>query len=86
LKERNKRKNKIYTGLVAQDVKRIADSLGVNFSGVNKPEGEKGTWGLDYAQFVPNLIKAVQEQQAEIDDLKVKLNALIKRVELLEAK
>jgi hypothetical protein len=86
LKERNKKKNKIFTGLVAQDVKRIADSLGVSFSGVNKPEGENGTWGLDYAQFVPNLIKAVQEQQTEIDDLKAKLNALIKRVELLEAK
>ena len=86
LKERNKRKNKIYTGLVAQDVKRIADSLGINFSGVTRPENETSTWGLDYAQFVPNLIKAVQEQQAEIDDLKTKLNALIKRVELLEAK
>ena len=36
-------------------------------------------WGVDYGKIVPYLIKAVQEQQTIIDDLK-------SRIETLESK
>ncbi len=47
------------TGFVAQDVEKIAKSIGYDFSGVDVDE--KGIYGLRYAEFVVPLVKAVQE-------------------------
>lgn len=59
-----------YSGFIAQDVEKAAQKIGYDFSGVDKPADEKGTYGLRYAEFVVPLIKAVQEQQAIIETLK----------------
>jgi hypothetical protein len=70
-----------FTGLLAQEVEAAASSLGYNFSGVDKPTNEQTVYGLRYAELVVPMIKAIQEmkqmierQQAEINDLKIKLN------------
>jgi hypothetical protein len=68
------------TGFVAQEVEQAAQSIGFDFSGVDKPENEEGLYGLRYAEFVPPLVKAVQEQQAEIEALKTE-NERLKNVE-----
>ena len=50
---------RIHTGFVAQDVEKIAQSIGYNFSGVDVDE--KGIYSLRYSEFVAPLVKAVQE-------------------------
>ncbi|OAI38552.1 hypothetical protein AYO38_09500 [bacterium SCGC AG-212-C10] len=54
-------------GLIAQEVQPIVPEV------VSVGEDEAQTLGIDYAKLVPVLIKAIQEQQAEIDALKAQL-------------
>ena len=65
-----------YTGFVAQEVEAAAKELGYDFSGVDAPRNENGTYGLRYAEFVVPLVKAVQEQQKEIEELKAMVKSL----------
>ncbi|MBU0765519.1 MAG: tail fiber domain-containing protein [Bacteroidetes bacterium] len=51
-------------GLIAQDVQKIIKEVVVEGDDENK------TLGLNYEELVPVLIKAIQEQQAEIEQLK----------------
>jgi len=53
-----------WTGFIAQEVERAAKECGYDFSGVDN--GGK-IMGLRYAQFVVPLVKAVQEQQEQIE-------------------
>ncbi|HMU11469.1 MAG TPA: tail fiber domain-containing protein, partial [Ferruginibacter sp.] len=69
----------IYSGFVAQEVEKAAKLSGYDFSGVDKPKNEKDLYGLRYAEFVVPLVKAVQEQQQMIDELK-KQNAELRTV------
>ncbi len=89
----------IQTGFVAQEVEAAAKELGYDFSGVDKPKNENDFYGLRYAEFVVPLVKAVQEQQEMIKELKRQNeelrktnsaqkdinNDLLKRVDQLES-
>ena len=66
----------IYTGFIAQEVGAAAKSIGFDFSGVDAPKNDNDTYGLRYAQFVVPLVKAVQEQQQEIELLKKEIQIL----------
>ncbi|MCE4564665.1 tail fiber domain-containing protein [Maribellus sp. CM-23] len=55
-------------GLIAQEVQKIIPEI--------VTEKEDGTLGIRYTEFIPVLIKAVQEQQAEIDDLRARIEKL----------
>lgn len=52
------------TGFLAQEVEEAAMAVGYDFSGVDKT-GD--VYSLRYAEFVVPLVKAVQEQQAQIE-------------------
>lgn len=67
----------VYTGFIAQEVEATANALGYEFSGVDAPQNEKDYYGLRYSTFVVPLVKAVQEQQTQIDELK-RENALLR--------
>jgi hypothetical protein len=58
-------------GFIAQDVQNVLPQL--------VSEDKDGTLTLNSSGFVPPVVKAIQEQQAKIDDLQ-------KRIEMLEAK
>ena len=87
------------TGFIAQEVEKAARVAGYNFSGLIKPKTEKEHYSLSYDSFVVPLVKAIQEQQQIINDLKnqnenlKKINAgqkkingdLLKRIEKLES-
>ena len=60
-KARANKEKQVYSGFIAQDVEKVARSIGYNFSGVDAPENGKGAYGLRYAEFVVPLVKAVQE-------------------------
>jgi len=63
-------------GLIAQDVYEVVPEV------VSKPEDEtKELWGVDYAKLTPILIKAVQEQQKEIEELRAIVKELQEKSE-----
>ena len=55
-------------GLIAQEVQEIFPKI--------VTEREDGTLGIRYTELIPVLIKAFQEQQTEIDDLKARIEKL----------
>ena len=72
-------------GLVAQEVKAATDAAGVDFAGwvltdKNDPDSQQA---LRYDQFISPLIKAVQEQQAQIDRQEAVIGAIQSQLELL---
>jgi hypothetical protein len=61
-------------GLIAQEVYQIIPEA------ASKPADEnKELWSMDYNKLVPVLVKAIQEQQAQIDELKKQIAALQKQ-------
>ena len=73
-----------YTGFIAQEVERAANEVGFDFSGVDKPQNDKDYYGLRYAEFVVPIVKAIQEQQSEIEILKEQIELLKASNELLK--
>ncbi|MDQ5954158.1 MAG: trimeric autotransporter adhesin [Patescibacteria group bacterium] len=63
-------------GLIAQDVKKVLDELGLEFSGLVIDKDEMGTMNLSYDSLVIPLINSVQEQQKQIEDLKAEIEIL----------
>jgi len=84
IQARDKKSAIIYTGLIAQEVEEAAKSIGYDFSGVDAPDNEKDHYGLRYSTFVVPLIKAVQEQQTIIEELKKQNAEMLNRIEALE--
>ena len=70
-----------FSGFLAQEVAQAAQSSGYEFSGITFPGNDHELYTLRYETFVVPLVKAVQEQQAIIDELKSKLAAVEKYIE-----
>jgi trimeric autotransporter adhesin len=64
------------SGFIAQEVEKAAKQSGYNFNGIHKPENENDNYSLAYSQFVVPLVKAVQEQQAMIENLQNQIQQL----------
>ncbi len=77
------------TGFIAQEVEKIAQEIGYNFSGVDEPKNENDLYGLRYAEFVVPLVKAVQELNEElklqVKNLSTENEMLAQRLEKLES-
>ena len=69
------------SGFLAQEVEVAAQKTGYSFSGV---DSSGGIYGLRYAEFTVPLVKAVQEQQVIINDLKRELSEMKTRHAVLE--
>jgi hypothetical protein len=69
------------TGFIAQEVEKAAMITGYDFSGIIKPRTEKEHYGLSYESFVVPLVKAMQEQQQMINELKEQ-NAELKKINI----
>ena len=77
----------LQSGFIAQEVEKAAQDLGYDFSGVDKPQNDKDTYSLRYAEFVVPLVKAMQEQQQTIEnhqEIIQKLDLRITQLERLE--
>jgi hypothetical protein len=57
------------TGFIAQELYDIFPNA------VTKPANAEEMWSVDYGKVTPLLVKAIQEQQAEIEALKAKLES-----------
>jgi hypothetical protein len=76
---------KVHTGFVAQDVEKSAQEIHYDFDGLNHPQNGKDNYSLVYADFVPSLVKAVQELSKANDDKDAKINDLQKQIDDLKA-
>jgi len=75
-----------FSGFVAQDVEKAANEIGYEFSGVDKAKSDSDLYGLRYSEFVVPMVKAMQEQQAQIELLKKQNEALQKAIIELQNK
>ncbi len=66
-----------FSGFIAQEVEQAAQKVNYNFSGVKIPKTEKDLYGLSYSEFVVPIVKAIQEQQAIIEEQNKKIATLI---------
>ena len=75
-----------YTGFLAQEVEQAAKAANYQFSGYDTPKSEQDLYKIKYAEFVVPLVKAMQEQQQIIEELKKKLELQEKRLAALETR
>lgn len=66
----------IHSGFIAQEVEAAAKEMQYDFHGIVKPQNEKDNYGLRYSEFVVPLVKAVQEQQMLIEELRREIEEL----------
>ena len=78
-------KNLVQTGFIAQEVEAVAKQIGYHFDGVNAPKNPTDNYSIAYSQFVPSLVKAVQEQQVEIEIGKSEIHASKLEIEKLKS-
>ena len=64
---------------MAQEVEQLVNELGIEFNGVVSPKNEASVYGLKYSSFVVPLVKAVQEQQEMIKELREEIEILKER-------
>lgn len=82
----NGQENRIYSGLIAQEVESVLQDMNTDFSGLVKPKNESDYYSIRYAEFVIPLINSVQELEEKVTDLEEENRALINRLEAIEAK
>ena len=63
-------------GFIAQEVETAAKNVGYDFSGVDAPKNENDLYGLRYAEFVVPIVKAMQEQQKQIEAMQNEIKML----------
>ena len=63
---------KFEIGLLAQEVEEASESLG--FENKIVSVGEDGIYRMDYSKIIMPLVKAIQEQQEIIEELKERLD------------
>ena len=68
--------SKVQDGLIAQEVKAVLDELGVEWSGWSKNDSN-GKQSIQYGALTVPLIKAIQEQQAQIEALQNQVRVLV---------
>jgi hypothetical protein len=69
----NESHDELFYGLIAEDTEPIADFL-VNYN--DKEDGTKEMAGIEYMRLITPMLKAIQEQQAQIQELSAKVSAL----------
>ncbi len=80
IKARDEKSAVTQTGFIAQQVEKAANEAGFDFSGIVKPENEKSHYSLRYSEFVVPMVKAMQEQQAIIEQQQQQINDLQRQV------
>ena len=76
-KDGSRKRNRFHHGLIAQEVKLVSDTLGVDFAGYqdHKVNGGGDVLTIGYTELIAPMIKAMQELAAENAQLKARLDA-----------
>lgn len=80
VKDGSKIRTRYHHGVIAQEIKTILDEKRIDFGGYqdHKIKGGEDVLTIGYTEFIGPMIKAIQEQQAMIDDLKQQIVELKK--------
>jgi hypothetical protein len=78
----------VHTGFLAQDIEKLCKETGYDFDGLHIPDPANKTdnYSIAYSQFIMPMVKAMQEQQKQIEDQQQLIQKLITRIEVLEKK
>ena len=74
----------VQTGFIAQEVEAAAQATGFDFHGVITPQQPDQPYALRYSEFVVPIVKAVQEQQAIIDEQAAEIEALRREIQQIK--
>jgi trimeric autotransporter adhesin len=74
----------IKIGFIAQEVEALVKKSGYQFDGVNAPQNSTDNYSIAYSQFVMPLVKGMQEQQQQIENLQKDNETLRARLNKLE--
>ena len=71
----SKKRNRFHHWFIAQEVKELCDKMGVDFGGFqdHSVNGGGDVLSLGYDEFIPPMVKAIQELSAEVARLKASL-------------
>lgn len=69
-------------GLIAQDVENAAHEIGFDFPGISVDD--EGHYSLKYTDFIPTLIKAVQELSGQVTSLTKQIDELKEEIKILK--
>lgn len=71
IKDGSKKRSRFHNGLIAQEVKAVCDSLGVDFAGLqhHAAGGGDDVYSIGYEELIAPLIKAVQQLSAKVAEL-----------------
>lgn len=78
--------SQLESGFIAQEVASLSQKLNWDFSGIDSPQNPETAYGLRYSQFVVPLVKAVQEQESQIQALEKELAELKAAIQELQRK
>ncbi|MBN7758995.1 tail fiber domain-containing protein [Nitratireductor aquimarinus] len=70
-KDGSKKRNRKHNGFIAQEVNAICEDMGIDFAGLqhHAKNGGNDVWSLGYAEYIPILVKAIQELEAKVREL-----------------
>lgn len=71
----SKKRQRYHHGLIAQEVKQVMESKGIDFGGYQDHvyHGGDDVQTIGYEELIAPLIKAIQQQQQQLDELKAKI-------------
>lgn len=74
----SKKRNRYHQWFIAQEVNALCEKLGVEFGGAqhHSVDGGTDTWSLGYDEFIPPIVKAVQQCWSRMDELEARLSDL----------
>lgn len=77
-KDGSKKRERFHSGYIAQEVKELCDSLGVDFGGYqdHSIDGGCDSFSLGYDEFIPHIQKAVSMAWDKIDEMEARIKAL----------
>ena len=77
-KDGSKKRNRLHHWFIAQEVKALCDSLGVEFGGYqdHSVHGGCDVLSLGYDEFIPPMTKAIQQCWQRMDDIERRLDKL----------
>lgn len=73
---KNDETKKIEYGFIAQELEETLNKIGISSAGILSKDSE-GMYGVRYNDFIAPMVKAIQEQQTQIDELKSLVKQLL---------
>ena len=73
---KNDETKKIEYGFIAQELEETLNKIGISSAGILTKDSQ-GMYGVRYNDFIAPMVKAIQEQQTQIEELKALVKQLL---------